>query len=447
MATSPPPFARMEALNHPNRRGGRYDPTFTGNRTQPLHRWVPWVAGYSAEFVDDALESYNSHAPKSRVLDPFAGVGTTLIEAHFHGHDSIGFEVNPYAALAARVKLAAGTDLRSSSLLAVAEAYSQYAERSPDPTRNVPDGFTSRIPFFSPRVERKVLTALDFCDSLDDPWDRDAFRVALGSVMVSFSNYTYEPSLGSRPGAGKALIPDADVRSILHGKLSQMAQDVAGIEKGPALADTRREIHGGSFLEAAPLGGRLCDIAITSPPYLNNYHYLRNTRPQLWWLDLADSQADLAHIERDSMGKFWQTVRASEPVGLEFESERATRLLKRIAESRPGHGVYGSQGWANYAATYFNDTRLWLAVLFRVLRPGGIGIVVIGNSIIQGVPVDTGGVLSEIAAQVGFENVTTDLLRKKRVGDSIVRSSVRRGVKAAPSAGLYESAVILRRLA
>ena len=39
-----------------------------------------------------------------RVLDPFAGVGTTLIEALKHGDDAVGFEINPYAALACRVK-------------------------------------------------------------------------------------------------------------------------------------------------------------------------------------------------------------------------------------------------------------------------------------------------------------------------------------------------------
>ena len=33
---------------------------------------------------------------------------------------------------------------------------------------------------------------------------RGIFEIALGAVMVSFSNYTYEPSLGTRKAAGKA---------------------------------------------------------------------------------------------------------------------------------------------------------------------------------------------------------------------------------------------------
>src|SRR6266478_745491 len=86
---------------------GFRDPAFSKNREVPLHRWVPWVAGFSAQFVQDCLEKY---LPKRRrdqlwVLDPFAGVGTTLVEAYLRGLNVIGFEINPYAALAARLKL------------------------------------------------------------------------------------------------------------------------------------------------------------------------------------------------------------------------------------------------------------------------------------------------------------------------------------------------------
>ena len=39
---------------------------------------------------------------KGTVLDPFAGVGTTLVESVFAGHNAVGFEINPYALLACR---------------------------------------------------------------------------------------------------------------------------------------------------------------------------------------------------------------------------------------------------------------------------------------------------------------------------------------------------------
>src|SRR5579859_776231 len=61
------------------------DPAFAGNKALPIHRWVPWIAGFSSDFVKNALSKYLNS--KGTVLDPFAGVGTTLIEAVLSGHD------------------------------------------------------------------------------------------------------------------------------------------------------------------------------------------------------------------------------------------------------------------------------------------------------------------------------------------------------------------------
>src|SRR6266581_7307063 len=64
------------------------DPAFASNKTLPIHRWIPWIAGFSSDFVRAALNSYLND--KGTVLDPFAGVGTTLVEAALLGHDMIG---------------------------------------------------------------------------------------------------------------------------------------------------------------------------------------------------------------------------------------------------------------------------------------------------------------------------------------------------------------------
>ena len=79
------------------------DPSFASNKTQPVHRWVPWIAGFSSDFVRDVLNRYLPD--NGTVLDPFSGVGTTLVEAILLGHNAVGFEINPYAALVCRTKV------------------------------------------------------------------------------------------------------------------------------------------------------------------------------------------------------------------------------------------------------------------------------------------------------------------------------------------------------
>src|SRR5437867_2463511 len=208
------------------------DPAFSENKTQPLHRWVPWIAGFSAQFVQDCFETFlndRRKKPAPCVLDPFAGVGTTLVQALLNRFEGIGFEINPYAALACKAKLnSPKLDLRA--LEAYCLEYQKVTSGDPRTaaTRR-PAGFETRIPFFSPSVEEQVLAFLDFKERIPHPDIGDLFRVAFGSVMVSFSNYTYEPSLGSRPGAGKPLVEKADVHSIILRKLSEMVSDIRWI--------------------------------------------------------------------------------------------------------------------------------------------------------------------------------------------------------------------------
>ncbi len=70
------------------------DPAFANNKTLPIHRWVPWIAGFSSDFVKDALSRYLDG--KGIILDPFAGVGTTLVEATLLGHQAIGLQLYPH---------------------------------------------------------------------------------------------------------------------------------------------------------------------------------------------------------------------------------------------------------------------------------------------------------------------------------------------------------------
>ena len=88
----------------PRVEGGLRDAAASENKSLPIHRWVPWIAGFSAQFVEDAIRAYLPRPRRSPhlVLDPFAGVGTTLVEAAKYGCDALGYEINPFAALAAR---------------------------------------------------------------------------------------------------------------------------------------------------------------------------------------------------------------------------------------------------------------------------------------------------------------------------------------------------------
>ena len=264
--------------------------------------------------------------------------------------------------------------------------------------------------------------------------------------MVSFSNYTYEPSLGSRPGAGKPLVEDADVGHVLLNKLRQMRVDIAWLQQ-----ETRQTGHHGAgrvvnadfFSANEPLEADTVDLMLTSPPYMNNYHYVRNTRPQLYWLNFVSSPREHRYLESNNFGQYWQTVRNAESMALAFEHQHLEGIVRQLRQTCADKGAYGGPGWANYVTTYFNDCFRFTSVLKRVLAHGGVGVVVIGNSIIQGMNIETENILGEIGQMQGLMLQGVHCIREKRVGASITQSSVRRG-KQSP-ATLSEFAVILRK--
>ena len=423
------------------------DPAFVENKNLPIHRWVPWIAGYSASFVDGVISAYVSHKKTALILDPFCGVGTTLLQAVLRGHETVGFEINPYPALASRAKLNAPTiklaDL-DRAIVSMRRASAKWQNGLPSKDLQPPP-LKSRLPFFSPNVEKQALHALSFINRLEPETIFDLFRIAFGAVMVSFSNYSYEPSLGSRPAVGKPLIEDADVGQVLFMKLSQIRADIMWVQEemqGKPLGKGK-VINSDFFSANDNLETGIVDLMVTSPPYMNNYHYVRNTRPQLYWLKFISSPGEQKYLETNNFGRYWQTVRDVKPIPLIFDHPQLERTLKRLRETRIDKGAYGGPGWANYVTSYFNDCSRFMSILKRVLSRGGVGVVVIGNSIIQGINIRTEEILGQIGTIQGLILEGVYCIREKRVGASITQSSVRQGDRS--NATLSESAVVVRK--
>ncbi len=426
------------------------DTAFTRNRQEPLHRWVPWIAGFSATFIQEVLRSSGLEKPcDATILDPFAGVGTTLVEGLKQGCNVIGFEINPYAALACEVK----TSCIKEKLGPFGEALAkldEFTKRSADarsrPKSSSPSAFKSRVPFFSPSVERDVLWLQDFIADEKHSFVRKALKLALGAVMVTFSNYSYEPSLSTRSAAGRGLIEQADVFGTFRRKLRDIEEDMSFLQQH--LKQFKHKPKANVYLQSYLEGGERLnphsvDVLVTSPPYLNNYHYVRNTRPQLYWLGLTGGNGALKKLEEDNFGQFWQTVRGGPRVELGVKLPELDRILDAIRLRNPERGVYGGIGWANYAATYFNDCARFFKVTRCLMKQNGLVVIVIGNNIVQGVHIETDRFLAEIAGLYGFRLTAMHQVRKKRTGSSIVNSSVRAGVAKTP-VELYETAVELR---
>jgi DNA modification methylase len=67
--------------------------SFQANKEEPIYRWFKYKEGFSSGLVRHFLTKYS--AKPGRLLDPFAGVGTTLFAGQALGWESYGIEVLP----------------------------------------------------------------------------------------------------------------------------------------------------------------------------------------------------------------------------------------------------------------------------------------------------------------------------------------------------------------
>lgn len=99
--------------------------------------------------------------------------------------------------------------------------------------------------------------------------------LALGSILVHISNYSYEPSLSSRKAAGKDEILSSDVVGMITNKLHIMSEDILQYRSEIQRFHHQPKatmINDSSLFLQNYVPPETIDIVVTPPPYLNNCH-------------------------------------------------------------------------------------------------------------------------------------------------------------------------------
>jgi DNA modification methylase len=309
---------------------------------------------YPAKFIGEIPRALMRALPcpmGTLVFDPFAGSGTTLLEAQRLGIASVGVDLNPIACLIARVK----TGRRPDSLADTARALSARASRSRvRRTWDIPNVDH----WFKPDIQCAIVALLKELSVITDHQTRDALRLALSSILVRVSNQDSD----TRYAAVEKNIERANV----------FTGFVAAAEKlDKALASRDWDIGPAKVIEANTLtvtperlGGRV-GLVITSPPYPNAYEYWLYHKYRMWWLGY-----DPLVVKEQEIG-----ARA--------------HFFKRNHHTE------------NHFWDQMRDT---LQLINKVLVRRGYACFVIGRSKIHGKIIDNANIIQSVAAEIGFSN-------------------------------------------
>jgi DNA modification methylase len=388
---------------------GRYSGpiTFRSNETLPVHRWWPYVQGYSAEFVRGVLEREGLR-PGATVLDPFAGSGTTLVEARLGGYRAVGTELLAPAVLAARVKTR--FELDPTRLVRAADQLVAAARRRG----------AGPLPFLRETARQFSLAALRDLTRLRDELPTegtaiaDALRLAFGRILIPASRLHRSPCLGYR--RGPATEGPAPFDRFLEAT-GEMADDLRDLRRARARWGPPSEVLTADARTAVWPAGSI-DLAVTSPPYVNGMDYVMNYKIDLAWLGYATSYADLVRLRTAEVACDNLPRRETQAyLGLDdLPDPWLDDILPRIRANVERHGSYRRNDAHAVVHRYFADLVPVLRGVHRALVPGGRFVVVVGDSLLAGAYVPGDLILARLGASVGFTIRSVEVARSRRSG-------------------------------
>lgn len=352
------------------------------NSSLPIHRWFHFKEAFSAALLPTVLDDLGlSRRGSLAVLDSFAGTGTTLVSAQSWVTDepgravlACGIERNPFLALVARCKVEAhprqaGTFVREAAKM-IAKVRAGALDPAPTPHLST----FSNSAYFPPSVLRGLLEVRAGIDRFaTSPASRRLALLALGAVVEPSSRLRRD-GRALRYEVGKSLTLPVDrfeamVRIIADDLMAAGRRGRVSIRAG----DGRNP--------AAHLPyGRVFDLAIFSPPYINNIDYTEIYKLETWLLGFVKTRQEFRAQRRLTMRSHPSVRFGGEFAGRQqIGPARFDDLLLPLITAVPD--TADRQWRRRLLLEYFDD----LAVVFLrhrdLLRRDGRLVCIIGNSV------------------------------------------------------------------
>lgn len=340
----------------------------------------PFPARMAPELALHALELIPQGGT---VVDPMMGSGTVIRQATELGLKAIGFDLDPLAVLMARVWTTPVSDeviervySRTASLALAAgpaDITLPWIDTDPETSAFVAYWFGNRQSD-ALRCWSGAIMAMENEVSGEDAAALDVIRVAMSRIIITKEQCASlaRDTSHSRPHR-VALTSDYCVHQGIGRSLKTVRNR---LRNAPPSAGARVGIGDARSMDVE---AQSVDSVLTSPPYLNAIDYLRGHRMSLVWL------------------------------GHRLGSLRAIRSASIGAERRPDLGatvhaeVQGALG--NLEALpvrhramierYVADVVSLAAEVKRVLKPGGLATMVVGNSTLKGVFIKNSAAVSK----------------------------------------------------
>jgi SAM-dependent methyltransferase len=273
-----------------------------------------------------------------RVLDPFCGSGTVLVEARLRGIEAMGIDLNPLAVRLSRLK---STPMPAPLREQLAELATELRERSEERVQAREDVRAqlppTEIRWYEGHVLKEMAGLLDLIKQVEEPSLREAATLVFSSLVIKFSRQrsdTAEEMIERR--IRKGLVSEFFERKA-HELCERMRDFAEEAGEGPAPRVEEGDAHW--LRDHVARGG--VDMVLTSPPYGGTYDYAAHHARRFAWLGM-DSQ----HFQAKEIGARRHGLSAdrfAKELQLSMKSIRSTLRDEGWLVMVLGDGQHGEQ--------------------------------------------------------------------------------------------------------
>lgn len=416
---------RLETAYHLNRKVV----SFQANKDEPIYRWFKYKEGFSSTLVKYFLNEYGKKAGK--LLDPFAGAGTTLFAGQELGWKSYGVEILPVGVFVMQTREALN-DIDTSKLrLTIKNLWTELAKIENYDTHI--NHITITKDAFSDETEILLNKFLTYCSNLKDKKIQTVLRFAAFSVLeeISFTrkdgqylrwDYRSKRNLPGKPfDIGKIY----SFEEAMNRKLSQIISDLSGnttnslfeaLENKPSVQHPVKIIEGSCLEELPKIEDEFFDFIVTSPPYCNRYDYTRTYALELVFLGNDNDQVrnlrqsmlscTVENKEKvEHLQNFYKSIGKQETFDRVLEvynSSNAMMEVNSVLDELNKLEKLNNNNIARMVRNYFLEMCFVIYEMARITKNGGYCVMVNDNVRYGGeeIPVDL--ILSEFAENFGF---------------------------------------------
>lgn len=323
------------------------------------------------------------------VFDPFAGSGTTLLEAQIQNMDAYGTEIDE---IAKKIIYAKTQNYDINDLKAIENDF-----------KFIMDSYYSENKIFMPDINN-----LNHWFSIENSNALGKLKIVIDMLLNTKSKLFFEIVFLSII-KDVSFADNASPKPYVSNKIKKIPKDVIKSFEKTYLKylkyvkdyveekiENKVELVAGDALFTSK--EFKADIAITSPPYINAFDYPRTLRLENLWTGVHTEES-LLNSKNNYVG--------TERFNINIERMKSLDILEKsiVLKIIFNQLLDIDEKRAYVVKKFFEDMETNLTNVNSHLKVNGHYIIVIGNSLIRGIDVESWKIINEIAINNGFEYV------------------------------------------